>query len=108
MRFHILTIGWKDDYPDPDSFMRARPVSQVTGGQRQREYDELVERARRSMNQEERIELYKRADQILVEEAVVVPLTYGSNHILVKSWLKNVIGPALDHGPWKDWVIEPH
>jgi oligopeptide transport system substrate-binding protein len=108
LRFHIWTLGWLEDYPDPDNFMRVCPVSLVAGGQRQDEYDELVERARRSMNQEERIRLYKRADQILVEEAVIIPLTHSSNQLLVKPWLKNVIPPLLDQGPWKDFVIEPH
>jgi ABC-type oligopeptide transport system substrate-binding subunit len=54
------------------------------------------------MDQGQRMELYRRADRILIDEAVIAPLLYGRFHFLVKPWVKRY------PGPWKDVIIEPH
>lgn len=45
-------------------------------------------RSTTGMDQEERMKLYRRADQILIEAAALLPLTYGRLHLLVKPWVK--------------------
>jgi ABC-type oligopeptide transport system substrate-binding subunit len=53
------------------------------------------------------MELYARAEKILVEEAPVVPLLYLRMNLLVKPWVKY---PAATggYGFWQDVIIEPH
>ena len=47
------------------------------------------------------------ADKILIEEAVIMPVTYGRTHRLVKPWVK-ISESWLGHWSLKDVVIEPH
>jgi hypothetical protein len=43
-----------------------------------------------------------------IEEAVVIPLTYGRVHLLVKPWVCKYPTAAMGGWFWKDVVIEPH
>jgi ABC-type oligopeptide transport system substrate-binding subunit len=99
--------AWVADYPDPDSFLRVG-LKENLAGWRDEAYERLVEIARRKQDQYERIELYQQADKMLIDKAVVLPLFYDMEHLLIKPWLKNFhISPMRD---WflKDVIIEPH
>jgi ABC-type oligopeptide transport system substrate-binding subunit/class 3 adenylate cyclase len=99
---------WHADYPDPDNFLRVGPAMWLPGW-REETYAGLVEEASRSMDQEERMDLYKRADKILVEEAAIMPLNYVRLHLLIKPWVKKHPTSATTMlWFWKDVIIEPH
>ena len=98
---HLFLWGWVADYPDPDNFLRECNIPAKTCWQNE-DYDRLVEQARRIMNQEQRMVLYRQADRILIEEAPIMPVCYYRMHLLVKPWVKRY------PGSWKDVVIEPH
>ncbi len=51
--------------------------------------------------------MYKEADKILIEDAVIMPITYFKSHKLVKPWLKLPTDVA-ETQYWKDVIIEPH
>jgi ABC-type oligopeptide transport system substrate-binding subunit/class 3 adenylate cyclase/tetratricopeptide (TPR) repeat protein len=98
--------GWLQDYPDPDNFLRVCIQTALPYWQNN-VYDQLLDEARRTILQEKRIRLYQAADQVLIEEAVVLPITYTRHHCLVKPWDKN---PDWTYGPqsWKVKIVEPH
>jgi ABC-type oligopeptide transport system substrate-binding subunit/class 3 adenylate cyclase len=98
---------WVADYPDPDNFLRVGPGIWLSGWGNET-YAGLVEEARRVMDQEERMALYKRADKILVEEAVIMPLNYVRLHLLIKPWVKKYPTSATMWWFWKEVIIEPH
>jgi ABC-type transport system substrate-binding protein len=102
--------GWVGDLPDPDNFLRVAVQLQVASdaGWRHTAYEHLVEEARRVMDQAERIRLYRQADQMLVEEAPIMPVAYGRRQGLVKPWVKQLSGSALGWFSLKDVVLEPH
>jgi len=104
---HLVLQGWAADYPDPDNFLRIGFRKELSRWQGE-VFDELVERARHAQDQCERIKLYKQADKILIDEAVVLPVAYFVGHYLVQPWVKNF--PLSPMGTWflKDVVIEPH
>jgi len=104
---HIFLCGWLADYPDPDSFLRASPIRPWTRWQNG-DYDRLVEEARQVTDQGKRMKLYGQADRILVEEAVIVPLTYERLHLLVKPWVRRYPTSPIKYWFWKDVIIEPH
>jgi len=104
---NMFLVGWSADYPDPTDFLRAARSNDWPRWQNQA-YDLLVEKARRVIALEERIALYRQADRILMEEAVLMPLYYAWRHLLVKSWVKKYPTSALKSWFWKDVVIEPH
>jgi ABC-type oligopeptide transport system substrate-binding subunit/class 3 adenylate cyclase len=99
----LTASGWSADYPDPDSFLQLR-LGWDEYGWRHAGFEELVDKARRTMDQSQRLHLLQQADRVLVEEAPIVPLTYGRGHTLVKPWVRNV----YPESNLKDVIIEPH
>jgi oligopeptide transport system substrate-binding protein len=86
----LLLRGWVADYPDPDNFLRVC-MQRILPGWRNETFDRLVEQAGRITNQRKRIELYQPADKILIENAALMPLTYGRYPLLVKPWVKRLV-----------------
>jgi ABC-type oligopeptide transport system substrate-binding subunit len=104
-----LTLkAWWADYPDPDNFLRVG----FGGGRtawRNEEYDGLVARARRLLDQGERMALYRRADRIMVEEAPFLLLSYLQSQLLVEPWVKRYSMSAMaEWSPLQDVIIERH
>jgi oligopeptide transport system substrate-binding protein len=108
VRPHLFFMGWLADYPDPDNFLRAsrRPNRWIDW--RNDTYNTLVKAAARVMDPETRIRLYQQAEQILVEEAAVVPMTYGRLHMLIKPWVSHFPVSPLKWWFFKDVIIESH
>jgi ABC-type oligopeptide transport system substrate-binding subunit/predicted Ser/Thr protein kinase/tetratricopeptide (TPR) repeat protein len=106
-RPHLFCHCWIADYPDPDNFLRVG-LAQSYSQHWNATFDELVERARRSTDQAERMKLYQAADRILIEEAVMMPTTYGRWDLLIKPWVKKHPTSPIQQWFWKDVVIEPH
>jgi ABC-type oligopeptide transport system substrate-binding subunit len=67
-----------------------------------------VEKARRVLDQPERLGLYAQADRILTEEAAIIPLAYLRSHMLVKPWVSKFPASEPNQWLWKDIVIEAH
>lgn len=104
---NIYLAGWVADYADPDNFLRVA-LSYYWDEWPSERYGQLVEKARRVMDQDERLELYRQADQMLQEEALIVPLTYRRFHYLVKPWVRKFPTSVRKAWFWKDVVIEQH
>ncbi len=104
----VKIAGWWADYPDPDTFLRVG-VEMAQPVWANEEYWGVIELAGRSVDQPGRLALYRRAEEILAEEAPVVPLThFGVDH-MIKPWVKRYPTIAVKYpGFWKDVVIEPH
>jgi ABC-type oligopeptide transport system substrate-binding subunit len=94
--------AWVADYPDPDNFLRTAlyPIMKLWKNE---EYIRLVELARRLTDQNKRVQLYRKADRILVHDAVVIPVVYQRQERLVKPWVRNKV-----FEPWMDLIIDPH
>jgi ABC-type oligopeptide transport system substrate-binding subunit len=95
------------DWPDPSDFLPPHLERARTRWQSQ-SYEELVQRAKHTLNQKVRLELLRQADQILLQQAPIVPLFYGRQHLLVKPWVRSFPVSALNHWYCKDVVIESH
>jgi oligopeptide transport system substrate-binding protein len=102
---HMIFLGWGADYPDPDNILRVGFRKSLSGWQG-KAFESLIESARRTQDQEERIILYQKADRMLIDEAIVLPLAYHMTHLLVKPWVKNY--PPMERWFLKDVIIEPH
>jgi ABC-type oligopeptide transport system substrate-binding subunit/DNA-binding SARP family transcriptional activator len=105
---HLYLVAYLAEYPDPDDFLRP-----VTFRHRNRwqddTYNRLVEAARHETELGRRIELYRQADAILVEEAPIMPVYYDRGHLLVKPWISRFpISSLRWYGHWNDVVIDPH
>jgi len=103
----LFRMVWVADYPDPDNILRLGVRERWTGWRNQT-YAQLVDEARRITNQQQRMELYQRADRILMEEAAIVPILYGRRHLLIKPWVSKYPTSAIIWSDWKDVIINAH
>jgi oligopeptide transport system substrate-binding protein len=94
--FHLYLVGWILDYPDPDSVMRVGAFREILrrSGWDIADYDRLVEQAASTQDRSLRMDLYRRADYILVNEHVyIVPIDNGERrpiNQITQSWVKGV------------------
>ena len=85
-------IGVSGDVPDADATLY--PQFRSDGGQTVNTYgnaevDDMLLRARQSSDSEERLQLYKDIQDILMEELPCIPLYFKTDYILYNSNLKN-------------------
>jgi ABC-type oligopeptide transport system substrate-binding subunit len=103
-----LFLGlWVADYPDPNNFLN-QAAPEILRRWGNEAYEQMVAEASRITDQAERMELYKEADRMLMEEAVIMPLIYGRRYRLVKPWVSRYPVSPMHGWWWKDVVIEPH
>ncbi len=104
---HLFQFGWIADYPDPDNFLRVA-LYQPPRCWRNLQYDELIDTARHITDPVQRLKFYQAADRLLMQEAGIMPLTYGQAHLMIKPWVKRYPTSALRASYWKDVITEPH
>ena len=82
---HIYTTGWVADYPDPENFLDLLLHSERHDARyANAEFDSLLERARVEQNQEERLALYQEAEQLLIDDAGIIPLFHVKDYVLLR------------------------
>jgi len=104
---HFFFTGWFADYPDPASFLQTNYLIDQCHW-RNPIYEALMEEGRRTLDQEQRVNLYRQADRILMEEAVVLPLFYGHIYELIQPWVRKPSGSSIYSPQWKDIILMPH
>lgn len=98
--------GWIGDYPDPENFLKLFHGKLVPDDNekasylntvrfKNEEFDSYFENSLKEPNRELRMEQSHRADQIIVDEAAVIPLYYEKWIWLVNGEVKNVRGNGL-------------
>jgi oligopeptide transport system substrate-binding protein len=71
------------------------------------QFDDLVEKAARVTDHEERMALYQEADRILVADQVaIMPLGYGVGRMLAKAWVSLPEGATVNLMPIKNIRVE--
>lgn len=85
--------AWYADVPDPDNFLfklfHSRSTRNVFGYVNP-VVDDLLERARTARDPQRRVELYRRAEQLVVDEAPVVPIWHYTYERLFQPWVRSV------------------
>ena len=104
----LYIMGYAADYPDPDNFLRVFFQQGYHLRWRNEAYETLVEEAMRLTDQNQRLNLYRQADHILMEDVPLIPLIYLREHLLVKPWVRKYIETPSQTMFWKDVIIEPH
>ena len=103
---NIFCKVWVVNYPDPDNFLGVCIRNRLPYWQNEI-FDQLLEEAQRTLDQPERIRVYQEADEILIEEAVVMPITYMRFHKLCKPWVK-LPARGIVNFSVKNIILEPH
>lgn len=90
INFDIARSRWIGDYPDPNTFMDLH----VTGGGNNntgwsnKSYDEYIKLASSTLKSEERMNYFKKAEDILMKEVPIIPLFFYTNPRLVSEHVK--------------------
>jgi oligopeptide transport system substrate-binding protein len=104
---HFFFTGWFADYPDPASFLQTNYLIDQSHWQNPI-FERLIEEGRHTMDQIKRVDLYRQADRVLTEEAVVLPLFYGHIYELRQPWVIKPSGSSIYSPQWKDIILMPH
>ena len=98
-QFQITGIGWGADYPDPESFlaplfMTGSPnnISQYSNS----EFDRLAGMAFTELDQQRRLDLWKSAHEVLVEDVPVAFLFYQERFFLKKPQVQGLTLTGID------------
>jgi oligopeptide transport system substrate-binding protein len=105
--FHLFFLGWFADYPDPASFLQTNYLIDQCHWQNPK-FEKLIEEGRHTLDQGQRVNLYRQADRILMEEAVILPLFYGHIYELRQPWVFKPSGSSIYNPQWKDIILRPH
>ncbi len=97
MPFQMYSLGRVPGTPDP---VFLEPPFYITSdenstGYNNPEVDRLLEQARSERDAIERVVLYQRAEQIIVNDAPWIPLLFGDNYWLTKPYVRDLIYPPL-------------
>ena len=96
---HMFRMSWGADFPDPDTFMTLFTSNSGNnhGRWKNKHYDELVLQASITLDLQTRKSLYKKAQQLLLEdEAVIAPLFFNTQVLLNKPWVHNFEFNSMD------------
>ncbi|HUF39421.1 MAG TPA: ABC transporter substrate-binding protein [Anaerolineales bacterium] len=86
----VRLFGWYADTVDPGNILSESRWFRIGEGVRweNEEFHSLVTRASRTIDQEERIALFRQADRIVAEEAPILPICHLRGDVLIKPWVK--------------------
>jgi ABC-type oligopeptide transport system substrate-binding subunit/DNA-binding SARP family transcriptional activator len=105
----IAMVGVLPDYPDSDWFLRCfmDDFVRTPTGWHDDTYDQLLQAARLEHDQQKRMKFYQQADKLIIEQAIVAPIFYDVDQMVIKPWVKLAF-VDLKYEFWKDFTIEPH
>jgi oligopeptide transport system substrate-binding protein len=96
--YQIGFSGWIADYADPNTFLGTMVTNGGNNyaGWSNKDYDGLIEEASNTADNAKRLEIFQKAEAILLGEAPLVPLyvqpnVYASNPA-IKGWTTTVVG----------------
>jgi len=88
----MYVLGWIADYPDPQNFLQTlfyTGTEYNNGRFSSEELDDLIDRAAVEQDHGRRMRLYQQAEQVVVDQAPVIPLWFNQSYVLVNPRVKN-------------------
>ena len=93
----MYSAGWIADYPDPENFIGKLFASESrinhTGYANDR-VDAILDEAATLQDPEARYRLYHEAEQIILDDAPIIPTFWVINHYLVRECVQNWVDPG--------------
>lgn len=91
---HLFWLSWWADYPDPENFLFPLFHSSNFGakGNRTRyknpEVDTLIEMGQKTLEKKRQAWFYKKAEEIILKEAPVIPFWHKKEFVLKQPWIE--------------------
>lgn len=110
--------GWRADFPDAETFMTIFYGRHVPDKLEERAYlnpvryqserfDSMLSAARGTVNEAERFELYLKADQILMDDAVIVPIYSDRDFRLLLPYVRNMHQNPMEYRNFAKVFFDP-
>ena len=109
--YDVSRAAWCSDYNEPTSFLNMvlSDSSNNTTHYKSPTFDKILADALKATNEEQRTELYGKAEQQLDKDSAIVPVFYYVNARLVKPWVGGYTGKdPMDNIHVKDLYIIKH
>ncbi|MEX2141735.1 MAG: peptide ABC transporter substrate-binding protein [Pirellulales bacterium] len=109
MQYQVSRAGWTGDYPDPNTYLT---MWVTDGGNNQTgwsnaQYDELVQKAQHEPDEQQRLEYFRQAEQILMDELPIIPTYFYVSTSMSKPYVRGYYQNFHDIHPLKDiWIDE--
>ncbi len=90
-KYQMWEAGWQADYPDPENFLDIQFYSdsrQNETGYNNPDVDKLLLQARTEQDQQKRFDLYRQAEQQILQDAPWVPMFHSNAAELIKPYVK--------------------
>jgi oligopeptide transport system substrate-binding protein len=96
--YEIARGGWYGDYVDPNTFLDLFVTGRGNNstGWSNEEYDRLIEAAANQTDAAARMEDFRRAEEILLREAPIIPIYFYTQVMLVRPGLEGVYSNPLN------------
>ena len=106
--FQIARSSWVGDYNDPNTFLEIWTGSSGNNHSRWKNsrFDDLIRQAAQTGHPSERLQIFARAEAILLEESPIIPLYFYVNAYLIRPEVKNWHANLLDWHPYKYVYLE--
>lgn len=92
-RFPTYSLTWVADYPDPSAFLRVLFGSGSPdnySGYRSEQFDALLALALAAADDEMRVDAYSRAQQMLIDDAVIMPISFDIGYTAYRTGIAGV------------------
>lgn len=85
-------LAWTADYNHPAAMMGlfTSSANAVRTGWTSKEYDKLITDAAKEKDPNKQAEYYKKAEQILADETVIIPIISGTTNMYYQDYVKNI------------------
>ncbi|MBI3953441.1 MAG: peptide ABC transporter substrate-binding protein [Chloroflexi bacterium] len=92
-------LGWGADYPDPDNWLpelfgSGKPANRTN--YTSPAFDDLVKRAKAELDEKKRLDLWKQAHKVLIDDAPLAPIFYRERFFLRKPWVQDMRTTGMD------------
>ena len=106
----MFQTGWVADYPDPETFLMIFFGGNANGGAngtnfQHPEFDRLYKKIRTMFPSKERAAIYKRMNQILIDEAVFLGSLTAVSYYMTSKRLRNFLLTDMGSSFWKYWNV---
>lgn len=97
--YDFYSMGWNGDFNDPMTFLElfvtGNGYAKFMGGYSNPKYDELIAKAGASQDEAERLELFKEAEDLLMEEGGTIPMYFSQSQMYYQSYVEGLSFPMF-------------
>lgn len=107
--FDMASAGWIGDYLDPTTFLNMWTEGNGNNntGWHSNEFETLLDQAAQKAEAQDRLDMLKQAEDILMQEQPALPVSWYSRNYLLQPSVKGWHPLLLDNHPWKALSLEP-